>query len=112
MISIKTNVFTKFYDDWAKNVTSRVSHVPRRIKTILQLNGRIQETHNLTKCHEDWAKNVSSRLFTCFHNIHIEKTAPTLMAMFFPLIRTIFELVRDINKIDVLTKFHDDWAKM
>ncbi|KAH3749429.1 hypothetical protein DPMN_183927 [Dreissena polymorpha] len=27
-------------------------------------------------------------------------------------IRTIFKLVRDINKTNVLTNFHDDWAKI
>ncbi|KAH3864716.1 hypothetical protein DPMN_027741 [Dreissena polymorpha] len=30
----------------------------------------------------------------------------------FPPIWTIFELVRDINKTNVLTKFHDDGAKI
>ncbi|KAH3776639.1 hypothetical protein DPMN_178070 [Dreissena polymorpha] len=53
----KTNHFTKFHDDWAKNVTSR-------------------ETNVLTKFHENWAKHVTSRVFTCFHYIHIEKNAP------------------------------------
>ncbi|KAH3706468.1 hypothetical protein DPMN_065854 [Dreissena polymorpha] len=30
----------------------------------------------------------------------------------FLLIPTIFKLVRDINKNNVLTNFHDDWAKI
>ncbi|KAH3832328.1 hypothetical protein DPMN_105613 [Dreissena polymorpha] len=30
----------------------------------------------------------------------------------FSPIWTIFELVRDINKTNVLTNFHDDWAKI
>ncbi|KAH3877216.1 hypothetical protein DPMN_001078 [Dreissena polymorpha] len=91
---------------------------------------------------------VSSRLFTCFHYIHIEKTAPPPGSHVFPpiitifkLLRdiykihakkvtsrrklpcplgghvfspiwTIFELFRDINETNVLTKFHDDWAKI
>ncbi|KAH3801323.1 hypothetical protein DPMN_154971 [Dreissena polymorpha] len=38
----KTNHFTKFHDDLAKNVTSRKTNV-------------------LTKFHENWAKNVTSR---------------------------------------------------
>ncbi|KAH3845366.1 hypothetical protein DPMN_087646 [Dreissena polymorpha] len=69
------------------------------IRTIFELNRHIQKTHVMTKFHEDWTKNVTSRfiyrsyrplhevfkvrlghvtsrVFTCFHNIHIEKTAP------------------------------------
>ncbi|KAH3888817.1 hypothetical protein DPMN_012855 [Dreissena polymorpha] len=75
----KPNVLTKFHDDWAKKCDF------------------LTETNVLTKFHEDWTKNVTSRVFTCFHYIHIEKTAPA---------------VRDINKTNVLTKFHDDWAKI
>ncbi|KAH3853662.1 hypothetical protein DPMN_096194 [Dreissena polymorpha] len=30
----------------------------------------------------------------------------------FSLIWTIFELVRDINKTNVVSNFHDDWAKI
>ncbi|KAH3696142.1 hypothetical protein DPMN_083605 [Dreissena polymorpha] len=92
-ISIKTNLFTKFHDDWAKIVTSR-------------------ETNVLTKFHENWAKNVTSRVFTCFHYIHIEKNAPPTGGHVFSPIWTIFKLVRDINKTNVLTNFHDDWAKI
>ncbi|KAH3788860.1 hypothetical protein DPMN_167022 [Dreissena polymorpha] len=62
----KTNHFTKFHDDWAKNVTSRVQLPPPGS----------HETNVLTKFHENWAKNMTSRVFTCFHNIHIEKNAP------------------------------------
>ncbi|KAH3704657.1 hypothetical protein DPMN_079716 [Dreissena polymorpha] len=88
----KTNLFTKFHDDWAKNVTSRAftsffllykykktapgSHVIQLTGTIFQLNSRIKETNVLTKFHQNWAKIVTSRMFTCFHNIHIEKNAP------------------------------------
>ncbi|KAH3888933.1 hypothetical protein DPMN_012978 [Dreissena polymorpha] len=97
----------------------------------------------MSKFHED---NVSSRLFTCFHFIHIKKTAPPPGAHVFPLITTIFKLVRDIHianaknvtsrvkntlpwrpslynitrvltrfyyniiGINLLTKFHEDWA--
>ncbi|KAH3890846.1 hypothetical protein DPMN_014935 [Dreissena polymorpha] len=32
--------------------------------------------NGLTKFHEHRTKNVTSRVFTCFHYIHIEKTAP------------------------------------
>ncbi|KAH3823553.1 hypothetical protein DPMN_125360 [Dreissena polymorpha] len=138
----KTNVFTNFHDDWAKIVTSRVftrktapppgSHVIELTGTIFELNSNIKETNVLTKFCENWAKNVTSRVFTCFHYIHIEKNAPpTGCHVFSPIwtifelknapptgshvfspIWTIFELVRDINKTNVLTNFHDDWAKI
>ncbi|KAH3857346.1 hypothetical protein DPMN_099953 [Dreissena polymorpha] len=39
--------------------------------------------------------------------IHIEKTAPHPESHTFPPILTIFELVHDINKTNILTKFHD-----
>ncbi|KAH3890010.1 hypothetical protein DPMN_014077 [Dreissena polymorpha] len=63
------------------------------------------------KCHEDWEKNASSRLFTCFHYIHIEKTAPPPGGHVLSLITTIFLLNQDIQKTNILTKFYDDWTK-
>ncbi|KAH3808828.1 hypothetical protein DPMN_137187, partial [Dreissena polymorpha] len=42
---------------------------------------------------------------------HIEKTAPSPGGNVFPLITTLFKLIRPINKTNVLTKFHDDWPK-
>ncbi|KAH3773200.1 hypothetical protein DPMN_174557 [Dreissena polymorpha] len=118
-----------FHDDRAKNVTSRVfasffllynykktaprgSHVIPLTETIFQLNCRIKETNVLTKFHENWAKNVTSRVFVCFHCIHIEKNAPPIGGHIFSPIWTIFELVRHINKTNVLINFHDDWAKI
>ncbi|KAH3843326.1 hypothetical protein DPMN_116840 [Dreissena polymorpha] len=83
----KTNHFTKFHDDWAKNVTYR--------KTA-PLPGS-QETNLLTKFHEIGPK--------------IEKCAAHWRPCFSP-IWTIFELVQDINKTNVLSNFHDDWAKI
>ncbi|KAH3782903.1 hypothetical protein DPMN_160827 [Dreissena polymorpha] len=115
----KTNHFTKFHDDWAKNVTSR-------------------ETNVLTKFYENWAKNVTSRVFTCFHYIHIKKNAPPTGGHVFhqsgPFSKsseisikpmktalptgghvfqwtgTTFELNQHIIKTNILTKLHDDWA--
>ncbi|KAH3849052.1 hypothetical protein DPMN_091441 [Dreissena polymorpha] len=111
----KTNVLTNFHDDWAKIVTSRVftsSHVIQLTETIFELNSHIKETNVLTQFHENWAKNVTSRVFKCFHYIHIEKKCPATGGHVFSLIWTIFELLRDINKTNVLTNFHDDWAKI
>ncbi|KAH3783303.1 hypothetical protein DPMN_161238 [Dreissena polymorpha] len=96
----KFKLFTKFYDDWAKHVTSRVKMQPPDN----------HETNVRTKFHENWAKNVTSRVFTCCHDIHIEKTAPPTGGHVFSSIWTIFELVPDINKTNLLTKFHNDWA--
>ncbi|KAH3811759.1 hypothetical protein DPMN_140174 [Dreissena polymorpha] len=70
------------------------------------------KTHFLTKFHEDWTNNVTSRVFTCFHYIHIEKTAPHPRGHVFSLIWTIFEVVRDINETNALTKFHDFRAQI
>ncbi|KAH3815266.1 hypothetical protein DPMN_143788 [Dreissena polymorpha] len=119
---IKTNIQTKFHEDWTINVTPRVltikttlpsgGHVFVPNGTIFKLNGRIQETNVLTKFHEDWTKNVTSKAFTCFHLTHIKKNAPPPGGHVLSLIWTIFELVRDISETNVLTMFHDDWAKI
>ncbi|KAH3869795.1 hypothetical protein DPMN_032966 [Dreissena polymorpha] len=118
----KTNVLTNFHDDWAKFVTSRVftrktapptgGHVFQRTRTTFDLNQHIIKANILTKLHEEWAKNVTSRVLTCFHSIHIEKNAPPTGGHVFSPIWTILELLRDINKTNVLTNFHDDWAKI
>ncbi|KAH3884516.1 hypothetical protein DPMN_008497 [Dreissena polymorpha] len=88
------------------------THVIQLTGTILKLYSHIKETNVLTKFHENWAKNVTSRVFTCFHYIHIEKNAPPTGGHVFAPIWIIFKLVRDINKTNVLTNFHDDWAKL
>ncbi|KAH3721678.1 hypothetical protein DPMN_064625 [Dreissena polymorpha] len=83
----KTNLFTKFHDDWAKNVTSRVftsffyyitspgSHVIQLTGTIFKVNSHINETNVLTKFHENWVKNVTSRVFTLFTRKTAQPTA-------------------------------------
>ncbi|KAH3820628.1 hypothetical protein DPMN_122374 [Dreissena polymorpha] len=95
-----------------KNCPPPSSHVIQLTGTIFELNSRIKETNVLSKFHENWAKNVTSTVFTCFHYIHIEKNAPPTGTHVFSPIPTIFKLVRDINKTNVLTNFHDDWAKI
>ncbi|KAH3774184.1 hypothetical protein DPMN_175558 [Dreissena polymorpha] len=105
-----TNIL--FHDDWANNKTAPGSHVIQLTGTIFELNSYIKETNVLTKFHENWAKNVTSRVSTCFHYIQIEKNAPPTGGHVFSPIWTIFKLVRDINKTNVLTNFPDDWAKI
>ncbi|KAH3727465.1 hypothetical protein DPMN_053401 [Dreissena polymorpha] len=45
-------------------------------------------------------------------NCYIQKTHRKLPRHVFSPICTIFELVQEINKTNVLTNFHDDWAKI
>ncbi|KAH3880575.1 hypothetical protein DPMN_004492 [Dreissena polymorpha] len=47
-----------------------------------------------------------------FSYINIEKNARPTGGHVFSPIWTIFEFVREINKTNVLTNFHDDWAKI
>ncbi|KAH3805352.1 hypothetical protein DPMN_133654 [Dreissena polymorpha] len=82
------------------------SHVIQLTGTLFELNSRIN------KFHENLAKNVTSTVFTCFHYIHIGKNDPPTGGHIFSPIPTIFKLVRDINKTNVLTNCHDDWAKI
>ncbi|KAH3836540.1 hypothetical protein DPMN_109912 [Dreissena polymorpha] len=103
------NVPMKFHDE---NCPPPSSHVIQLTRTIFELISRIKETNVLSKFHENWAKNVTSTVFTCFHYIHIEKNAPLIGGHVFSPIPTIFKLVQDINKTNVLTNFHDDWAKI
>ncbi|KAH3774392.1 hypothetical protein DPMN_175774 [Dreissena polymorpha] len=101
-----------FHDDWANNVTSRVFTSFFNYKNCPPPPGSHVIQNFLTKFHENWTKNVTSRVFTCFHYIHIEKNAPPTGCHVFSLIWTIFKLIQDINKTNVLTNFHDDWAKI
>ncbi|KAH3723713.1 hypothetical protein DPMN_049507 [Dreissena polymorpha] len=128
-LSNQTNLFTKFHDDWAKNVTSRVftsfyinirklpPPPPRRpCHSTDRKHFQTQLSYQRNKFSDQFSsklgQNVTSRVFTCFHYIHKEKNAPPTGSHVFSLIWTIFKLVRDINKTNVLTNFHDDWAKI
>ncbi|KAH3721757.1 hypothetical protein DPMN_064705 [Dreissena polymorpha] len=119
---IKTNVLTNFHDDWAKIVTSRMftrktatptgGHVFQRTRTTFKLNQHIIKANILTKFHENWAKNVTSRVFTCFHYIQIEENAPPTGGHFFHPSGPFSNSSEISNKTNVLTNFHDDWAKI
>ncbi|KAH3814792.1 hypothetical protein DPMN_143305 [Dreissena polymorpha] len=132
----ETNVLSKFYENWAKNVTFTVftcfhyihieknalptgSHVFSPIPTILKLVRDINKTNVLANFHDDWAKIVTSRVFT-------RKTAPPTgghvfqrIGITFELnqeiiktnILTNFELGRDFNGRKLLTKFHEDGTR-
>jgi len=124
---IRTNVLTKFHEDWTINVTSRVltrfyyshirktapplgGHVFHPTETIFELVQDFIGTHVPTKFHEDWTKNVTSRVLTRFYYSHIRKTATPPGSHVFQPTGTIFELVQDIIETHVLTKFHEDWT--
>ncbi|KAH3891904.1 hypothetical protein DPMN_016014 [Dreissena polymorpha] len=68
---IETNVLTKFHENWAKNVTSRVLTE----KCPAHWRPYINKTNVLTNFHDDWAKIVTSRVFTWFLYSQIGKTA-------------------------------------
>ncbi|KAH3797882.1 hypothetical protein DPMN_151471 [Dreissena polymorpha] len=85
---IKADILTKFHENRAKNVTSRVLTY-------------INKTNVLTKFHDDWAKIVTSRVFT-------RKTAPPTGGHVYQRTGTTFELNQDIIKTNILTNFKLD----
>ncbi|KAH3828806.1 hypothetical protein DPMN_130790 [Dreissena polymorpha] len=94
----KTNVLTKFHDDKATNVTSRVF---TRKTARPPLRPYINKTNVFTKFHDDWANHVTSRVFTS-----LNYPVPLAAIENCPALGRPY-----INKTNVLTKFHDDWAK-
>ncbi|KAH3730909.1 hypothetical protein DPMN_056908 [Dreissena polymorpha] len=114
-----TNILTKFHEDWTINVASRVltrknapppgGHVFKATKTIFELIQDIIGTNLLTKFYDDRKINVTSRVLTRFYYSHIRKNAPPLGSHVFQSNVTIFELIQNINKTNLLTKFHEDW---
>ncbi|KAH3885847.1 hypothetical protein DPMN_009846 [Dreissena polymorpha] len=114
---IGTNLLTKFHEDRKINVASRVftnkcGRMDDGQRPVTKAHLSNQETKVLSKFHENWAKNSTSRVLTCFHYIHIQKNTPPTGGHVISPIWTIFKLVREINKTNVLTNFHDDWAKI
>ncbi|KAH3875473.1 hypothetical protein DPMN_038739 [Dreissena polymorpha] len=107
---IRTNVLTKFHEDWTLNLTSTVKTAPPPGGHVFLPTGIIFElvkdligTHVPTKFHDDWTKNITSRVFNK-ENCHVPWHAG------FSTTRSIFKLVQDINGPHVLTKFHEDWT--
>ncbi|KAH3837266.1 hypothetical protein DPMN_110649 [Dreissena polymorpha] len=99
----ETKVLTKFHENWAKNVTSRVftKKCPAHwrpcfspIWTILELVREINKTNVLTKFHDDWAKIVTSRVFT-------RKTVPPTGGHVFQRTGNTFELNQHIIKTNI-----------
>ncbi|KAH3727031.1 hypothetical protein DPMN_052956 [Dreissena polymorpha] len=86
----KTNLLTKFHEDWTINVPSRV---------LTRKNAPPPGGH----FHEDRKINVASRVLT-------RKNAPPPGGHVFQPTGIIFELVQDIIGMNLLTKFHEDWT--
>ncbi|KAH3831818.1 hypothetical protein DPMN_105089 [Dreissena polymorpha] len=112
-INVASRVLTR------KNAPPPGSHVFQPTGIIFELVQDIIGMNLLTKFHEDQTINMASRVFTRKNapplgsfTIDIRKTATPPGGNVFSPIWTIFELVRDINETNVLTKFHDDWAKI
>ncbi|KAH3813496.1 hypothetical protein DPMN_141957 [Dreissena polymorpha] len=107
---IRTNVLTKFHEDWTINLTSTVKTAPPPGGHVFLPTGIIFElvkdfigTHVPTKFHDDWTKNITSRVLNK-ENCHAPWHAG------FSTTRSIFKLLQDINGTHVLTKFHEDWT--
>ncbi|KAH3821993.1 hypothetical protein DPMN_123762 [Dreissena polymorpha] len=105
-----------------KNAPPLGSHVFQANVTFFELIQDIIETNFLTTCHEDWAINVASREkcpapWQLYWTINVASRVLTRKIALppgghvFSPIWTIFELIREINETNVLTKIHDDWAK-
>ncbi|KAH3775895.1 hypothetical protein DPMN_177305 [Dreissena polymorpha] len=125
---IETNRLTKFHEDWTINVASREKgpvpggHVFKATKIIFELIQDIIGTHLLTKFHDDRKINVTSRVLTkkiapplwCpYRTINVAsrvKNAPPLGSHVIQANVTIFELIQDIIKTNLLTIFNQDWA--
>ncbi|KAH3861551.1 hypothetical protein DPMN_024483 [Dreissena polymorpha] len=84
------HVLIKFHKDWIIDVTSRVFT-------------RKNATPPCSHFHKHWTKNVTSRVLT-------RKTAPPPGSHVFQQTRTIFKVIQDIVRKNVLTKFHEDWT--
>ncbi|KAH3713029.1 hypothetical protein DPMN_072793 [Dreissena polymorpha] len=110
---IRTNALTTFHEERTINVTYRV---------LTRINFPTPGGHfyedwtlnvtNLTKLNDDWTINVASRVKNALppggHTINVTsrvKKAQPHYGHAFQATRTIFELVQDIIRTNVLTKF-------
>ncbi|KAH3879289.1 hypothetical protein DPMN_003192 [Dreissena polymorpha] len=91
----ETNVLTKFHENWAKNVTSRVFTCFHYI--------HIEKNASPTSGHVFHRSGP-------FSNSSEMKTAPPTGGHVFQRTRTTFELNQHIIKTNILTKLHEDWA--
>ncbi|KAH3731209.1 hypothetical protein DPMN_057217 [Dreissena polymorpha] len=110
----------KFNNERCEGAASRVltrknspppgGHVFQPTSIIFELIQDIIGMNLLTKMHEDQTLNVASRVLTRFYYSHIRKNAPPLGSYVFQANVTIFDLIQDNIKTNLLTKFHEDWT--
>ncbi|KAH3747246.1 hypothetical protein DPMN_181669 [Dreissena polymorpha] len=99
----ETNVLTEFHENWAKHVTSRKNAPPSGrpcfspIWTIFEL---AREINVLTNFHDDWAKIVTSSVY--------KETCPAHRRPCFSTNRNLFDLNQHIIKTNILTNFEID----
>ncbi|KAH3789460.1 hypothetical protein DPMN_167641 [Dreissena polymorpha] len=114
---IGINLLTEFHEDRTINVASRVKNAPPLGSHVIQANVNIFELiqdiikkNLLTIFHQDWTINVASRVLTRFYYSHtcIRKNAPSPGGHVFQPTGIIFELVQDLTRMNLLTKFHED----
>ncbi|KAH3863219.1 hypothetical protein DPMN_026199 [Dreissena polymorpha] len=125
---IGMNLLTKFHEDRTLNVASREKcpapggHAFKATKTMFELIQDMIGTNLLTKFHDDRKINVTSIVLTrkiapppwwpyiIEMNLLTEKNAPPLRGHVFQVNVTIFQLIQDIIKTNLLTIFHQDWT--
>ncbi|KAH3738361.1 hypothetical protein DPMN_044995 [Dreissena polymorpha] len=114
---IGMNLLTEFHEDRTINVASRVKNAPPLGGHVIQANVTIFElivliqdiikTNLLTIFHQDWTINVASKNWTINVASRV-KNAPPLGSNVFQAKVTIFELIKDISRTNLLSKFHED----
>ncbi|KAH3788779.1 hypothetical protein DPMN_166927 [Dreissena polymorpha] len=107
----ETNVLTKFHENWSFHIEKCPpppgGHVFSPIWTIFKLVRDLNKTNVLTNFYDDWAKIVQTSMMIG----QKLKTAPPPGSHVIQLTRTIFKLNSHIKETNVLTKFHENWAK-
>ncbi|KAH3786701.1 hypothetical protein DPMN_164810 [Dreissena polymorpha] len=91
---IETNPLTKFHDDRKIN-----KNAPPPWWPCFSTTGIIFDESS-AEFHKDWTINVASRV----------ENAPPFGSHVFRANVTIFELIQDIKKTNLLTIFHEDWT--
>ncbi|KAH3797685.1 hypothetical protein DPMN_151270 [Dreissena polymorpha] len=102
------SVLTSFYlSHIRKNAPPPVGNVFQPTETIIQHVQDSIKTNILTKFHEDRKINVTSRQLEEYATplFHQDRTINVASET-----STIFELIQDSIRINVMSKFHEDWT--
>ncbi|KAH3769996.1 hypothetical protein DPMN_171275 [Dreissena polymorpha] len=109
---IRTNVLTKFHEDWNINKTC-MPPIWALSSGNHSVNGPTDgRTDRRTDGPTDMCKTIYPLFFEGGHNKTSRvKTAPPPGGHVFQRIGIILELIRNIIRTNVLTKFHEDWTQ-